>query len=140
MIATEAKTSDQRLNDASSDSIATHMEKLSLIDHPVMQTAATSHYKGPHFPPSYVRVIEEPSEDAHTATKVKELLERYRRENDTTVNDFSDFSLKSKKGQTRLDSRAGGGEVYEKSVARHGNKTFQKFHKQLSKCPQQIMR
>ena len=31
-------------------------------------------------------------------------------------------------------------EAYEKATAKHGDKTFYKFHKRLSRCPEQVLR
>ena len=93
-----------------------------------LDVAAPSPYHGPYFPSSYVTVFEEPSEPKCTP-KVKELLERYYRENPN----FEPTSGLEQKG-------TGSGEKYERSVAMHGDRTFQKFHKQLSRCPDQILR
>lgn len=102
--------------------IARQMEDLCL------DVAAPSPYRGPYFPSSYVTVLEEPSESQCTP-EVKELLERYYRENPN----FEPTSGLEQKG-------TGSGEKYERSVAMHGDRIFQKFHKQLSRCPDQILR
>ena len=93
-----------------------------------MDVAPPSPYNGPYFPSSYVTVLEEPSEPKYTR-KVEELLERYYREN-PNFEPTSDLKLKG----------SGSSEKYERSVAMHGDRAFQKFHKQLSKCPDQILR
>ena len=37
-------------------------------------------------------------------------------------------------------SKGGAGESYEKTAARHGDRTFSKFQKRISLCPEQILR
>lgn len=108
----------------SSSSMTAQMEDLSLD----VYAAKPPIFEGPYFPPSYVTVHEEPFEDKYSA-KVEELLKRYRRENPDFVPN-SDLSLQ----------RNGSREGYEKSIATHGDRTFQKFYKQLSRCPDQIIR
>ena len=116
-----AANTTERLPDIAS-TIARRMEDLCL------DVAGPSPYHGPYFPSSYVTVLEEPSEPKCTP-EVKKLLERYYREN-------PNFKLTSGLEQ----KGTGSGEKYERSVAMHGDRTFQKFHKQLSRCPDQILR
>ena len=109
-------------------------------------------YQGPYYPAGYVSVVEEP---AVSTLEAEELLKKYKYDHpnydDSTINDPVSQQVRRKetglgnsgqrqKGCRRGDSANDGGEVYEKGVAKHGDKTFQKFHKQLSKCPQQILR
>ena len=107
-------------------------------------------YQGPYYPASYIAVVEEPE----TSAEDKELLKKYKSDHpsfDLTVNGLAPEEERRKKesnchksGRKEKGLSRGcatsGGEVYEKSVARHGDKMFQKFYKQLSKCPQQILR
>lgn len=65
----------------------------------------------------YVQVIEEPTEchgSEELATKVV--------------------------GLVVSNSGSASSEAYEKSTAKHGDKTFYKFHKRLSRCPEQVLR
>ena len=40
-----------------------------------------------------------------------------------------------------IDSVSGSSsETYEKTTAKHGDKTFYKFHKRLGRCPEQVLR
>ena len=94
-----------------------------------LDVAPPSSYHGPYFPSSYVTVLEEPSEPKY-APNVEELLVRYYREN-PNFEPTSGLELKGSGSSS---------EKYERSVAMHGDRTFQKFHKQLSKCPDQILR
>ena len=41
---------------------------------------------------------------------------------------------------SRAGSGGGGGEKYEKAVAKHGDRTFYKFKHRMSRYPQQIIR
>ena len=107
-------------------------------------------YQGPYYPASYIAVVEEPEASAED----KELLKKYKSDHpdfDLTMNGLAPEQERRKKEPEHHTSgrkekglsRGGatsGGELYEKSVARHGDKMFQKFYKQLSKCPQQILR
>lgn len=105
-------------------------------------------YLGPCYPAGYVCVVEEP--DSADTVEVQKLLKKYKNNYpncDFTVAPEGEGGKESKhrkSGQREKSSRHGdhinGGEAYEKGVARHGDKTFQKFHKQLSKFPQQILR
>ena len=125
MPTTSSKAAAMRGTDTDSYSnVTARMEDLSLEVH----AAKPAPYEGPYFPPSYVSVHEEPFEDKYSA-KVEELLKKYRKENPDFVPN-SDVGLK----------RNGSSEGYEKSVAAHGDRTFQKFHKQLARCPDQIVR
>ena len=105
-------------------------------------------YEGPYYPPGFISVVEE--SDTSTS-EIEELLKKYKnvRPNlDFTTNGLAmeqegkkgRQSGRRQKGGCHGDGAGGGGEVYEKGMARHGDQTFQKFHKQLSKFPQQILR
>ena len=117
-----------------------------------VETKTPSLYKGPYYPASYIAVVEEPET---LGAGDHELLKKY--ESDHPFFDFTMTGLaaqqkarkkesghhksrrKEKDGYSK-DGASGSGEMYEKGVAKHGDKAFQKFHKQLSKCPQQILR
>lgn len=94
-------------------------------------------YKEPCFPPYYISVIEEPYENTHNAAEVEKLLEKYRRESRDSLEQGFEVD-KRKSGSVRASNASGEG--YEKGVAKHGDSTFQKFYKQLLKCPEQILR
>ena len=129
----------------------TFLEETSAADSLAVKTKAPPLYQGPYYPASYIAVVEEA--DAISAED-KELLKKYKNDLpsfDFTVNGLAPEQEKRKKASDRhksgrkengysRDGASSGGEIYEKSVARHGDKTFQKFYKQLSKCPQQILR
>ena len=119
--------------DITTTSITEQMESLSIA-------TVTPQYQGPYFPPSYINVTEEPSEDLDTLSKVEELLKKYHQENkDGLEMGISGEGVKGRKGG-RSQGTSSSGEKYEKSLAKHGDKVFQKFHKQLSKCTEQILR
>ena len=108
-------------------------------------------YHGPYYPASYIAVVEEPEASVE---EDKELLKKYKRDHssfDITMDGLaSEEEGRKKESDYRKSGRkenglsrggaASGGEVYEKGVAKHGDKVFQKFYKQLSRCPQQILR
>lgn len=92
-------------------------------------------YSAPFYPPAYLSVIEEPSElslgkDIHHA---RILLKKYQSENDLELCEANKVSVSCR-------GKASGGEGYEKAAAKHGDRAFQKFHKRLGKCPQQLIR
>ena len=117
-------------------------------------TKLESEYEGPFFPSFYVNVLEEPG-DGETSfdSRARELLDQYRRETGDIGKDEA-MKSKSRKGaavhdikKSKSKPRSAGhskgqnsSEEYEKTVAKHGDVAFQKFHKQLLKCPQQILR
>lgn len=112
-----------------------------------VETKAPPFYQGPYYPASYIAVVEEPEASAED----EELLKKYK-----SVHSSFDDKLAPDEGRRKKESdrnkrvrkenglsrggATGGGEIYEKSVAKHGDKMFHKFYKQLSKCPQQILR
>ena len=103
-------------------------------------------FKGPHFESFYLNVVSEPSSEHRDSQQVEQLLQKYRQENQENCNEQE----KSKKqcprnsqgrsGGSKMEQKGGGGERYEKTVAKHGDKTFQKFKKALSLCPSQVLR
>ena len=115
-------------------------------DTPVVM-ATTASYSGPYYLAAFISVVEEPEIDAHEDER---LLKKYKIE--PLNGDFSSEAEWKKvnthngghrqrgKAGRRGDAASAGGESYEKGVARHGDKTFQKFHKNLSRFPQQILR
>lgn len=123
---------------------ATEMAMLSLED----PEPPSSQYLGPFFPPKFIRVVEAVATDFDTAenAKIQALLQKYQQEHQ----DIFDENVPGRSSTKRKQASASGsrtgassrsqGEGYEKVVARHGDRTFQKFYKQLSKCPEQIMR
>ncbi|GCC20142.1 hypothetical protein chiPu_0018765, partial [Chiloscyllium punctatum] len=85
----------------------------------------------PEFQPFYISVIEE--EDSHSQSNFKheqELLAEYQRREGVCV---EQLPLSSCDGE-------GAPETYEKSQVQHGDRTFNKFMKRISSCPQQILR
>ena len=112
--------------------------------------ATTGAYEGPRYSAAYIRTVEEgESTTSSLDTEADKLLEQYQLENpDSLVGGLNvvgsggrrhNRGTKVKRAEgTKADT--GGGEKYEKAVARHGDRTFLKFHKELSKCPQQIIR
>ena len=142
------------------------MDKLSIIEpaesnegpvHPKPTDEATNSttisestaYTGPHFPPGYLQVIEEPTEYlAAEFTYAKNLLKRYQRDNPDVERTLSETAPDLDEDKTRKGcKRKGGGKVshseaegYERVTPKHGDKAFQKFQKQLAKCPQQLLR
>ena len=101
--------------------------------------AATLSFTGQaYFTPMYISVVEEPSASEDTDTcRVEELLEKYKMENGVGAGGQRDGSKQSAQGKRGTGS---GSEKYEKMVAKHGDRTFQKFKKKLSLCPEQILR
>lgn len=129
-------------SDCDSGELTVHLLSLSI------GTTPASNYKAPFFPPYYINVLEELSSDnTHLDGRVKKLLDQYYMETGESGDMIKGKAVmsKSRKGtdqKKRLGSerRKGSGEAYEKAVARHGDATFQKFHKQLQRCPGQILR
>lgn len=108
------------------------------------------HYRGPHYDSAYISVVEDSSWYLEEAirldpqrTQADELLKRYRSENPLSQVTHSEaHSAKSKKKSPSGGelSNTGCKEGYEKASAKHGDDTFLKFQKEMSKCPQQILR
>lgn len=69
-----------------------------------------------YIPSYYIQVIEEPME-------------------------YDDGKELARKATDIADNSGGGSsEAYEKTTAKHGDKAFYKFHKKLSRCPEQVLR
>jgi hypothetical protein len=74
----------------------------------------------------------------HTSKDITQLLVKYQLDNpDCPLMKGRD----SGKGSSVDGKRSrGGGEKYEKPHAKHGDRMFLRFQKELSNCPQQIVR
>ena len=113
-------------------------------------------FSGPHFKPLYLNVLNEPAStlsEHNDLDQAKELLVKYRVENsDSDIFDVEPShsgvkktnclpSRKSKVQQHSSNQCSGtsGSEMYEKIVAKHGDRTFQKFQKTLARCPEQVL-
>ena len=96
-------------------------------------------YKGPFYKSGYISVLEQKSLRTEMG-EVDKLLEKYRLLNpDCPV---MTGQLVGEKSNQVTSTKEGGynREGYERASARHGDKVFLKFQKELSKCPQQILR
>ena len=85
------------------------------------------------FVPYYITVVEESKlsfEDNVLSGHGKKLWTEYRKRE----------GLRDIEEMMEASAQGWGSEKYEQSVAKHGNKLFQKFQKQLSLCPQQCLR
>ena len=91
------------------------LSNLSLDTTSTMATTV-DHGHTQYYPSCYIQVIEEPVEFYDS----KELARK-------AVDSTSNCSGSS-------------AEAYEKTTTKHGDKTFYKFHKRLSRCPEQILR
>ncbi len=92
---------------------------------------ATPHttYSAPFYPPAYLCVIEEPEMSSSKQLQHAQiLLKQYQREDPIMEPEFPSRGKSS------------GSEGYEKTAVKHGDRAFQKFHKQLEKCPRQLIR
>lgn len=100
--------------------------------------------KGPHFKSFYLNVLSEPLSEHGDSQLAEKLLQKYRLQNQE--NEPMDCLEKVRSYDSKARSQSGskseqtGGESYEKAVAKHGDKTFEKFKKALSRCPNQILR
>ena len=100
--------------------------------------------KGPHFKSFYLNVLSEPPSEHGDSQQAEKLLQQYRLQNQE--NEPMDHLEKLNSYDSQARSQSGskseqtGGESYEKAVAKHGDKTFEKFKKALSRCPNQILR
>ena len=113
-------------------------------DSPKMQTqhAPKGTLTGPYFVPMYMNVVEEPTPSEHSdMQKAEDLLHQYKLE---SRENFEVPFLSSKGGSRKSgdDKRrqGNGSEVYEKTLAKHGDRTFHKFKKRLSLYPGQVLR
>lgn len=104
--------------------------------------ATVQQYQGPSYAAGYVRVME--AKAPAPSHQVTSLLARYCSDNPdspvTTTNGGCAKDLEGTGRQKQCAGGGGGGEKYEKSRARHGDKVFLKFQKELANCPQQIIR
>ena len=99
----------------------------------INQSQSNGGYEGPKYPSFYINVFEnrEVSFYDEYFTRAQALTSSYR-------GDL--FEGGGGGRETEPGREVGGSEVYESSVAKHGDKTFQKFQKELSICPEQIIR
>ena len=72
-------------------------------------------FSGPFFPPSFIRVVDNNSEQHH----------------DVRMPPPDELDLKPSKAEK---------ESYEKATPKHGDIGFLKFHKKVTKCPYQVLR
>lgn len=103
-----------------------------------MGDKSQNQYEGPCYPSAYISVVESSSSSMYPQTdKVMQLLEKYNLENPDckTVSEHSGRSKKQMK-----EASVPLAEGYEKSLARHGDRMFLKFQKEMAKCPHQILR
>ena len=129
-------------------SLTKDIESITLLSTQSTDKAISTPYQcGTHFDSFYINVISEPSsENRDQETRhVEKLLNEYKQENkqewETVVQKFHPSNGKNlSRNGGKNGIATGGGEKYEKVVAKHGDKTFQKFKKVLSRCPGQIMR
>ena len=88
----------------------------------------------PHFAPLYISVIESPDTkkiSSQMTVHEKTLLLEYEQREGLKVTNSIDT----------VDCAKGwGGEEYESTALKHGDKAFHKFNKQLHACPQQCLR
>ncbi|XP_067905960.1 programmed cell death protein 2-like [Heterodontus francisci] len=107
---------------------ATRLEGLNLLEKPegkglLIQTPV------PVFQPFYISVMEEEDYSLEIGfSHERKLLHEYQRREGVNVE------------QLNSCEDNGGAETYEKGKARHGDRTFVKFMKQIASCPQQILR
>ncbi|XP_078691644.1 programmed cell death protein 2-like [Branchiostoma floridae x Branchiostoma belcheri] len=81
----------------------------------------------------YMSVFEEPTDSmVDYGDHVHRLMTDYQQK--------EGVDLAAMEGSGISTGKRGGGESYEKSTARHGDKVFQKFAKRVSLCPEQILR
>lgn len=101
--------------------------------------------KGPHFDSFYLNVVSEPLSGHKDNQQAEKLLQKYRlqnQENEPTdyLEKSHSYNSQARSLQDGSTSEWTGGDGYEKTVAKHGDKTFEKFKKALSRCPNQILR
>lgn len=119
-----------------------------------VNTVTIPSYEGPYYPAGFMSVVEDLGACTAGAVKVEKLLKKYKNDHPNcyltmdglVIQQDREKGSEHHKGGKREKAVSCGavvnseGEVYEKGVARHGDETFQKFHKQLLKFPQQILR
>lgn len=98
-------------------------------------------YEGPCYDSAYIRAMGATASQSHS-TKAAQLLARYHSDHPDCPQAKGHVSGRSKgaKENARHAGMKSGGEKYEKSQAKHGDKVFLKFQKELENCPQQIIR
>lgn len=148
--ADEEVHSNLRPQDHRVDSTLVHLEKMTISPPnkstpPSLTCGATgpsamtaSHlpqYQGPCYASGYISAVEG-CVVCSEETKVAWLLDKYHSENAPVRSGRS----KGQGGRGVKSGGGGGSETYEKAVAKHGDRDFVKFQKELSKCPQQIVR
>ena len=132
-------------------SVSEQIGSLQLSDtnsEPPQQGIHSPSFGGPHFQPLYLNVVNEPSSTDHNDShnKAEKLLQKYREEDhkddmDTPLKNSKPSKIASGKHcSAQRGVSNGGSEAYEKTVAKHGDRTFQKFIKALSRCPNQVLR
>ena len=150
-LATSETQCEERLNGAEADSLVDEVTALTLSSEQTDSGHGSFTYQGPHFGSFYVNVLNEPLAEEKMVEQVEKLLQRYGGENMEEWRDArgEDYERNGKRKQSRgggSGAGAGGkrgadkGERYEKAVAKHGDRMFQKFHKVMSRCPHQILR
>lgn len=102
-------------------------------------------YHGPSYPCAYIRVVE--GWTGRSASKtVNDLMQKYLMENPECLVTAELQANSGREREKRKHNKGKKVEVntaedgYEKATARHGDKAFLKFQKELAKCPQQILR
>ena len=89
------------------------------------------------FPSFYLDVMVEPPAKNLSST------ECFSRETRAAMDVFQAARMKDERGMVKGMVQGGepnGGEQYEKGVASHGDSTFHKFYKRISRCPSQVLR
>lgn len=82
-------------------------------------------FTGPCLPSFYICVFEETEGE-------EDNLPRLPKQYEAEADNAGDDGL--------AEGTSWGGEKYEKAVAKHGDRVFEKFHKVISKWPEQILR
>lgn len=92
----------------------------------------------PGFPSFYLDVMVEPPAENLSST------ECFSTETRAAMDVFQAERMKDDRGMVKGMVQGGeetyGGEQYEKGVASHGDSTFHKFYKRISRCPSQVLR
>ena len=91
----------------------------------------------PGFPSFYLDVMVEPPAENLSST------ECFSAETRAAMDVFQAERMKDERGMVKGMVQGGepyGGEQYEKGVASHGDSTFHKFYKRISRCPSQVLR
>ena len=87
-----------------------------------VQSLKLDSYNGFSYPSFFINVFAESDLSHQTDSSAASYLYK----------DLGDFPIDS--------GTPASGELYEHSIASHGDKTFMKFKKQIAKCPSQIIR